>query len=41
MALANELQQLKKQYCEEGVLTIYLSTDQTSNDQKRENGKFD
>ncbi|WP_227938966.1 VLRF1 family aeRF1-type release factor [Alkalihalobacillus deserti] len=35
MAILKELQQLKDQYCEEGVLTIYLNTDQTSNDQQK------
>jgi hypothetical protein len=35
MTLLKELQQLKDQYCEEGVLTIFLNTDQTSNDQQK------
>ncbi|KHF39059.1 VLRF1 family aeRF1-type release factor [Halalkalibacter okhensis] len=35
MSLAKQLQQLKGQSCHEGYLTIYLRTDQTSNDQQR------
>ncbi|GAE25998.1 hypothetical protein JCM9140_2026 [Halalkalibacter wakoensis JCM 9140] len=35
MALAKELQKLKDQTSEDGYLTIYLQTDQTSNDQQR------
>lgn len=35
MTLTKELEQLKEQYCEKGILTIYLSTDQTSNDQQK------
>ncbi|MCL7749121.1 VLRF1 family aeRF1-type release factor [Halalkalibacter alkaliphilus] len=35
MPLIKELRQFKNQSCNEGYLTIYLSTDQTSNDQQR------
>jgi hypothetical protein len=35
MALKKELQQLREQRCEDGCLTIYLNTDQSSTDQKK------
>ncbi|MFC0469780.1 VLRF1 family aeRF1-type release factor [Halalkalibacter kiskunsagensis] len=35
MTFAKELEQLKEHDCKEGCLTIYLNTDQTSNDQQK------
>ena len=35
MDLVKQLQQVKDMYDEKGILTIYLSTDQTSNDQQK------